>query len=885
VTVPDLPLIAAAGKGQLEEVRRLLAAGHDPNERGQPLTEKEMKAAKWILNEGGAEMAAESMGRTIDITPLMAAAEGGHAEIIEALLAAGADVNAEDSFKRRAIMFAIRWKHEGIARRLLESGSDPNAKDLDGDPVLTQAIHARLWPIANALLDSGALPQPRGKKDSMPLAVASYRCGKDGVPLLLRMLDMGAKPAGPQFLANIIQAQAGDVVRRVLRDFAELTSGKSHDELLELAGKRREVEIIKALIDCGIRPQNSAEGQSPLAGVIIGPPRSSVDFYKPEYINDPNEIACLEALVNAGADLNRAEGAQSVPLHWAIYFCRAGLCRWLLDHGADPSIIENGESLLQYAKKKCEEISPEDWDDDEEQQAELVARKGELQKIITMLTKAGGAAPARVPGAEAKAKVAATRRRPSRLQQSLNIEATPVAKRRGVCDPTFSKAEQILIRADIDKIADMFANDKKVERVERDACTRLKDIQPSNGDVIALVKLKGHDWVYFGGRRRSYGDSPMKAWSKKLKAPVLCAGEQSTAGVVYYMLYDSGKCVESFESDGVWFHGGVEIDPEIQDESDRMVGTTFMSERREPDSVEWSAYESEYEFLDRFLRDEDAYLTFLGISAANKGRTYELWSFHKDETASEAIERVDLVLYKPTPQQEAAAAQPDPKTDALLQAIEKSDKAAVAAAIAAGADVNGVPPGHSYTYLVQAIGRALINEDESIVDMLLEAGADPVHGGAKPVICRVADWSGTRAITLRVMHKLIQLGADVNAREAVEPPNPFMPSGKTPLMEAAQSAKLNYVKLLLRHGADPALKDSGGRAALDYAEVWLREVKKDRLKDVPSFTDETSELVAKESVELLEAAIEGRLDLASLPSFDELIAAETALVAAKRRRR
>jgi hypothetical protein len=101
-------------------------------------------------------------------------------------------------------------------------------------------------------------------------------------------------------------------------------------------------------------------------------------------------------------------------------------------------------------------------------------------------------------------------------------------------------------------------------------------------------------------------------------------------------------------------------------------------------------------------------------------------------------------------------------------------------------------------------------------------------------------------------------------------------------MITAKSAKLNFVKLLLKHGADPLAKDDAGRTALEYASNWLREVKKDRLKEVPSFTDETYESTAKATVELLEVASEGKLNVATLPSFEELVAAEESRLAESR---
>lgn len=51
-------------------------------------------------------------------TPLRAAAEGGHTEVIERLLLEGADVNAD-----KALHEAARNGHIDIVRRLLEGGA------------------------------------------------------------------------------------------------------------------------------------------------------------------------------------------------------------------------------------------------------------------------------------------------------------------------------------------------------------------------------------------------------------------------------------------------------------------------------------------------------------------------------------------------------------------------------------------------------------------------------------------------------------------------------------------------------------------------------------------------------------------------------------------
>jgi ankyrin repeat protein len=91
-------LHSAAQHGDVEEVRRLLNVGYQPNEF-------------------------DDLGKT----PLHYAAEGGHLQVIELLIASGADVNANDE---RVIgntplrQVAANCSYE-VAKILIDAGADP----------------------------------------------------------------------------------------------------------------------------------------------------------------------------------------------------------------------------------------------------------------------------------------------------------------------------------------------------------------------------------------------------------------------------------------------------------------------------------------------------------------------------------------------------------------------------------------------------------------------------------------------------------------------------------------------------------------------------------------------------------------------------------------
>ncbi|MDO5463390.1 MAG: ankyrin repeat domain-containing protein [Akkermansia sp.] len=96
-----LNLAEAAECGQTEQVRRLLKNGAD-------------------VNEGA---------------PIIGAAEEEHCDIVRMLIAAGADVNAQNIVGNTALHYAALWGNTDIAEQLLAAGADANiANDWDETP-------------------------------------------------------------------------------------------------------------------------------------------------------------------------------------------------------------------------------------------------------------------------------------------------------------------------------------------------------------------------------------------------------------------------------------------------------------------------------------------------------------------------------------------------------------------------------------------------------------------------------------------------------------------------------------------------------------------------------------------------------------------------------
>jgi len=156
-------LFEAVENGEREEVRRHVESGFDINcidqedgytalllaaELGKPAIVEELLAA------GAALDAKDSFGRTA----LYASAVAGHTEVVDALLRAGADVDGADDDGRTPFWASMALRHLDVAALLLGTGRvDIDARDTSGKSPLSYAVDSGHADCIDFLRANGAL--------------------------------------------------------------------------------------------------------------------------------------------------------------------------------------------------------------------------------------------------------------------------------------------------------------------------------------------------------------------------------------------------------------------------------------------------------------------------------------------------------------------------------------------------------------------------------------------------------------------------------------------------------------------------------------------------------------------------------------------------------
>jgi ankyrin repeat protein len=210
------PMMRAVWSGDVPEIRRLVAAGHDVNQSiPSPLDAHILSETPLLLavlkDDLAATQALISLGARAYIDDarwkcgMLGASLRGNSKIVELLLKAGAKIDCEeyDHDGGTALIMAARGDASPATMQLLiRAGADVNTLNVEGESALMRAVENNYIDPAVVLLKSGADPNLMPKNQQNPSyigsialfkAIETYRWTFD--PTLFQLLlDHGANP-------------------------------------------------------------------------------------------------------------------------------------------------------------------------------------------------------------------------------------------------------------------------------------------------------------------------------------------------------------------------------------------------------------------------------------------------------------------------------------------------------------------------------------------------------------------------------------------------------------------------------------------------------------------------------------------------------------------
>jgi ankyrin repeat protein len=186
-------LMEAATKGDAATVKRLVAAGADPNARFENGSTVLMNATflghlevVGVLLASGSEVNATLADGS---TALMAASLGGHSDIVRILIDAGAQVRARTRVGATALTEASHAGHIDVVRILLAAGAEVNASLTDGTTALMAAALGGHPEVVRTLVAAGAQVN---RKDSRGWTALTYAAASTKTSTVRALVDGGA---------------------------------------------------------------------------------------------------------------------------------------------------------------------------------------------------------------------------------------------------------------------------------------------------------------------------------------------------------------------------------------------------------------------------------------------------------------------------------------------------------------------------------------------------------------------------------------------------------------------------------------------------------------------------------------------------------------------
>jgi ankyrin repeat protein len=292
------PLMWAAAEGHPETMQALIDAGADVNARS-------------TIIEWERQRTDEPRDKWLPPggwTPLLLAARESCVTCVDVLAAAGADLNIVDPERHTPLIVALTNGHFDVAGRLIDHGADLNMQDEVGQTALWAAVDAHTMPDSNR-------PPPTEMDDRLTawdIVTKLVTGGADvDVPLRQRVpyrtkIDRGAD--------GILGAGTTPLLR---------------------AAKTGDAKVVKLLLEHGANPLATA-GRGGVTSILLAANVGTSESDRTgRRKTEAGAIETIRLLMKAGADINAADSQGRTAAHGAALWGLTEVIRFLHENGVD----------------------------------------------------------------------------------------------------------------------------------------------------------------------------------------------------------------------------------------------------------------------------------------------------------------------------------------------------------------------------------------------------------------------------------------------------------------------------------------------------------------------------------------------------------------------
>ena len=294
-------------------------------------------------------------------------------EIVDLLLAAGADATAANRYGATPLSLAAENGSAAVIGRLLNAGANPNTAVADGETVLMRAARAGRAAAVDVLLRHGAdANATESQRQQTALMWAAHRNAAAAAKVLIRAGARSHARSAGGFTPLLFAVRAGhiDATRALLAAGADVEDALPDDgpSALVLAIVNAHYELAAVLLEAGADPNADAQGWTAVHQVAYTR-RPNVGLSDPRSVptGTMSSLDLVDRLVAYGADVNARQTKErklkralndrnvlnrvgATPFLLAAKHADAALMRRLIAHRADPNLTnKDGTTALMAA--------------------------------------------------------------------------------------------------------------------------------------------------------------------------------------------------------------------------------------------------------------------------------------------------------------------------------------------------------------------------------------------------------------------------------------------------------------------------------------------------------------------------------------------------------